>query len=46
VSYESVTGQVYDEFNQFALKIVLTSTDKTFCPYIADLRCIALLKND
>lgn len=46
VTYQSSTGQIYDEFNQYALKIVLTSTDKTFCPYVSDLRCIALLRND
>lgn len=43
VSYTSTTtGQTYNTFNQFAIKIVLTTTDKTNVPFLSDLRCIAL----
>ena len=46
VSYQSSTGKIYNDFNQFAIKIVLTSIDKTFVPYVSDLRCIALPNNN
>lgn len=46
VSYESSTGKIFNDFNQFAIKIVLTSIDKTFVPYVSDLRCIALPNNN
>ena len=45
VSYTSTTGQVYTSFSQFAIKVVLTSSDHTYTPYINDLRVIALPTN-
>jgi hypothetical protein len=45
VSYTSSTGQIYTSFSQFALKIILTSTDSTYVPYITDMRAIALPEN-
>jgi hypothetical protein len=38
----SVTGQTYNTFNQFAIKIVLASSDKTAVPFLTDIRAIAL----
>jgi hypothetical protein len=45
VSYTSTNGQTYTNFSQFAIKIVLVSTDHTYTPYLTDLRCIALPSN-
>jgi predicted small secreted protein len=45
VSYTSTNGQTYNSFNQFAIKIVLMTTDKTIIPYLTDMRCIALPSN-
>ena len=45
VSYNSINGQTYTTFSQFALKVVLTTTDNTFVPYCNDLRAIALPPN-
>jgi len=45
VSYTSSTGQVYTSFSQFAIKVVLTSTDNTFVPFATDIRAIALPAN-
>jgi hypothetical protein len=45
VSYTSSTGQIYTSFSQFALKIILTSTDSTYVPFITDMRAIALPEN-
>jgi len=45
VSYTSTNGQTYNSFNQFAIKIVLVTTDKTVVPYLTDMRCIALPSN-
>ena len=45
VSYASTTGQTYATFSQFALKIVLTTSDKTAVPFLTDLRSIALPPN-
>ena len=45
VSYTSTNGQTYNSFNQFAIKIVLLTTDKTIVPYLTDMRCIALPSN-
>lgn len=42
VQYTSNNGQVFKEFNQFVIKIVLTSKDATYVPEITDMRCIAL----
>lgn len=45
VEYTSTTGQKYTNFSQFAIKIVLTTTDKTAVPVLQDLRAIALPSN-
>ena len=45
VTYTSTNGQTYTTFSQFALKIVFTTSDKTFVPFATDMRCIALPSN-
>jgi hypothetical protein len=43
ISYTSgVTNQTYNKFNQFAIKIVLGSSDNTSVPFLTDIRAIAL----
>ena len=43
VSYIStVNGQTYNRFSQFAIKVVLTTSDKTAVPFLTDIRAIAL----
>jgi hypothetical protein len=43
IEYASnVTGQTYNNFSQFQIKVVLTSSDNTFVPYLSDIRAIAL----
>lgn len=38
----SKDGQLYSDFNQFMIKIILTSTDATYTPFLTNMRCIAL----
>ena len=38
----NVSGQTYNDFSQFAIKIVLATSDKTAVPYLSDIRAIAL----
>ena len=38
----NVTGQTYNNFNQFQIKIVLATSDKTAVPFLTDIRAIAL----
>jgi hypothetical protein len=46
VSYTSTNnGQVYTTFSQFAIKVVLTTTDNTSVPFATDLRVISLPPN-
>ena len=45
VTYTSSTGQTYTTFSQFAIKVVLTSSDHTYVPFLSDLRSIALPPN-
>jgi hypothetical protein len=45
VSYTSTNGQTYNSFSQFAIKVVLTTTDKTAVPYVNSLQAIALPSN-
>ena len=45
VSYTSTNGQSYTSFSQFAIKVVLTSTDSTYTPFLTDIRAIALPSN-
>lgn len=43
VSYSSgVNGQTYNQFSQFAIKVVFSTSDKTAVPYMTDIRAIAL----
>jgi hypothetical protein len=43
VFYTSVaTGTTYNDFYRYAIKIVMSSADSTFTPYLRDLRVIAL----
>lgn len=42
VTYTSENGVTYDNFNTFAIKIVMTSSDPTIVPKVKDLRIIAL----
>ena len=43
ISYTSgVTNQTYNKFNQFAIKVVLASSDNTSVPFLTDIRAIAL----
>jgi hypothetical protein len=42
ISYTSTNGTVYKDFNQFAIKIVLTTPDNTSVPYLTDLRVLSL----
>jgi hypothetical protein len=43
VEYTSnITGQTYNNFNQFQIKIVLSTSDKTAVPFLTDIRAIAL----
>jgi hypothetical protein len=45
IDYTSETGQTYTSFSQFAIKVVLTSSDHTYVPFATDLRVIALPSN-
>jgi hypothetical protein len=43
VSYTSTaTGVTYNDFYKYAIKVVMSSSDPTFAPYLKDLRVIAL----
>ena len=42
ISYTSTNGTTYTSFNQFAIKVVLTSSDTTNVPYLTDIRALAL----
>jgi hypothetical protein len=42
ISYTSTTGQTYNEFSQFAIKIVMATNDNTVIPYLTNLRALAL----
>ena len=45
VTYTSTTGQTYTSFSQFAIKVVMISSDHTYTPFANDLRVIALPSN-
>jgi Domain of unknown function (DUF4815) len=45
ITYTSTTGQTYTSFSQFAVKVVLVSSDHTFTPFLNDIRAIALPSN-
>ena len=38
----NVSGQTYNNFSQFAIKVVLATSDKTAVPFLTDIRAIAL----
>lgn len=42
ITYTSTTGQSYNSFNVFAIKIVLATSDSTRTPIVHDLRVLAL----
>jgi hypothetical protein len=44
VSYNNTLGETFSptSFSEFAIKILMTTSDKTFVPKIYDFRCIAL----
>jgi hypothetical protein len=42
LTYTSTTGTTYTSFNQFAIKVVLTTADNTTVPYLTDIRVLAL----
>lgn len=45
VSYTNTSGLSFTSFSQFAIKVVLTTNDKTNIPIVQDIRCIALPQN-
>jgi hypothetical protein len=42
ISYTSTSGLTYEQFSQFAIKIVLATSDSTRTPILHDLRVLAL----
>jgi len=43
ISYtNSTTGQTYNSFIQFAIKVVLATSDNTIVPFLTDIRALAL----
>lgn len=42
ISYVSTNGQTYTNFNQFAIKVVMATTDNTNVPFLSDIRALAL----
>lgn len=42
ISYTSTSGQTYTQFSQFAIKIVMSANDGTICPFLTDIRALAL----
>lgn len=42
ISYTSTSGVTYTSYNQFAIKIILTTDDNTKVPFLTDIRAIAL----
>lgn len=42
ISYVSTNGQTYNTFNQFAIKVVMSSSDSTIVPFLTDIRALAL----
>ena len=42
ISYTSTSGTTYKSFIQFAIKVILTTSDNTNVPYLTDLRALAL----
>lgn len=42
ISYTSTNGETYTQFSQFAIKVVMTANDGTICPFLTDIRALAL----
>jgi hypothetical protein len=42
ISYTNTSGTTYTSFNQFAIKIVMSTNDNTNVPFLTDIRAIAL----
>jgi hypothetical protein len=42
ISYTSTSGQTYTQFSQFAIKVVMAANDGTICPFLTDIRALAL----
>ena len=42
ISYTSTNDQTYNRFSQFAIKLVMSSSDSTIVPVLTDLRALAL----
>jgi hypothetical protein len=42
ISYVSTSGTNYTSFSQFAIKIVLSTSDNTSVPFLTDIRALAL----
>ena len=42
ISYISTSGETYTSFSQFAIKIILSTNDKTNVPFLTDIRALAL----
>jgi len=42
IQYTSTSGTTYKSFIQFAIKVVLTTSDNTNAPYLTDIRALAL----
>ena len=45
ITYTSENGQRYTSFSQFAIKVVMVSSDHTYVPFATDLRVVALPSN-
>ena len=42
ISYTNASGQQYNSFSQFAIKVVMATTDNTQVPFLTDIRALAL----
>jgi len=42
ISYTNPSGQSFSSFIQFAIKVVLSTSDNTVVPYLTDIRALAL----
>lgn len=42
ISYTNTNGQTYNNFIQFAIKVVMATSDNTLVPLISDIRALAL----
>lgn len=42
ITYTNINDQTYDSFIQFAIKVVMTTSDKTTVPFLTDIRALAL----